>query len=225
LQNLPVLFAIDRAGLVGPDGPTHAGSFDLSYLRCIPNMVIMAPADENECRQMLSTGFQIEGPAAVRYPRGVGPGVAVQTSLETLPIGTAEQRRCGKRVALLAFGSMLAPAIEAAETLDATVINMRFVKPLDSQTLARVAAEHELLVTIEENAVAGGAGSAVNECLAALQLQIPVINMGLPDRFIEHGTHAELLAGCGLDCAGIIAKVSEYLQQHNCASPRSRLIS
>ena len=225
LQNLPVLFAIDRAGLVGPDGPTHAGSFDLSYLRCIPNMVIMAPADENECRQMLSTGFQIEGPAAVRYPRGVGPGVSVQTSLETLPLGKAELRRSGKRVALLAFGSMLAPALDAAEALDATVINMRFVKPLDSQTLARVAAEHELLVTIEENAVAGGAGSAVNECLAALRLQIPVINMGLPDRFIEHGTHAELLAGCGLDNAGILAKVSEYLQQHNCATPRSRLIS
>ncbi len=225
LQNLPVLFAIDRAGLVGPDGPTHAGSFDLSYLRCIPNMVIMAPADENECRQMLSTGFQIEGPAAVRYPRGVGPGVAVQSSLEPLPVGKAELRRSGQRVALLAFGSMLAPALDAAETLNATVINMRFVKPLDADMLARVAAEHELLVTLEENAVAGGAGSAVNECLAALQLQTPVINMGLPDRFIEHGTHAELLAGCGLDSAGILARVSEYLQQHNCASPRSRLIS
>ena len=225
LQNLPVLFAIDRAGLVGPDGPTHAGSFDLSYLRCIPNLVIMAPADENECRQMLSTGFQIEGPAAVRYPRGVGPGVAVQSSLETLPVGTAELRRSGQRVALLAFGSLVAPALVAAETLDATVINMRFVKPIDTQMLARVAAEHELLVTLEENAVAGGAGSAVNECLAALQLQTPVINMGLPDRFIEHGTHAELLAGCGLDSAGILARVSEYLQQHNCASSRSRLIS
>jgi 1-deoxy-D-xylulose-5-phosphate synthase len=225
LQNLPVLFAIDRAGLVGPDGPTHAGSFDLSYLRCIPNMVIMAPADENECRQMLSTGFQIEGPAAVRYPRGVGPGVAVQSSLEPLPVGKAELRRSGQRVALLAFGSMLAPALDAAETLNATVINMRFVKPLDADMLARVAAEHDLLVTLEENAVAGGAGSAVNECLAALQLQTPVINMGLPDRFIEHGTHAELLAGCGLDSAGILARVSEYLQQHNCASPRSRLIS
>ncbi len=225
LQNLPVLFAIDRAGLVGPDGPTHAGSFDLSYLRCIPNMTIMAPADENECRQMLSTGFRIDGPAAVRYPRGVGPGVAVQASLETLPVGKAELRRSGQRVALLAFGSMLTPALDAAETLDATVINMRFVKPLDADMLARVAAEHELLVTIEENAVAGGAGGAVNECLAALQLQTPMINMGLPDRFIEHGTHAELLAACGLDSAGIIARISEYLQQHNCASPRSRLIS
>jgi 1-deoxy-D-xylulose-5-phosphate synthase len=225
LQNLPVLFAIDRAGLVGPDGPTHAGSFDLSFLRCIPNMTIMAPADENECRQMLCTGFQIDGPAAVRYPRGVGPGVAVQPSLATLPIGKAEPRRSGKRVALLAFGSMLTPAMDAAETLDATVINMRFVKPLDAELLARVAAGHELLVTVEENVVAGGAGSAVNECLATLHLHTPVINMGLPDRFIEHGTHVELLAGCGLDRAGIIAKVSEYLQQHNCASSRTRLIS
>lgn len=225
LQNLPVLFAIDRAGLVGPDGPTHAGSFDLSFLRCIPNMVIMAPSDENECRQMLSTGFQINGPAAVRYPRGTGPGVMAQPSLDTLPVGKAEQRRSGKRIALLAFGSMLTPALEAAEELDATVINMRFVKPLDAEMVAHIAATHELLVTIEENAVAGGAGSAVNECLAELDLQTPIINMGLPDRFVEHGTHAELLAECGLNRTGIQTRVSEYLQRHNCASSRSRLIS
>ena len=225
LQNLPVLFAIDRAGLVGPDGPTHAGSFDLSFLRCIPNIVVMAPADENECRQMLSTGFQIDGPTAIRYPRGIGPGVAVQNSLDALPVGKAELRRSGQRIALLAFGSLLAPALEAAAELDASVVNMRFVKPLDAAMIARIAATHELLVTLEENVVAGGAGSAVNECLSALQLTIPVLNMGLPDRFIEHGTVAELLSDCGLDRTGIVDRINEYLQQYNCAAARSRLIS
>jgi len=212
LQNLPVLFAIDRAGLVGPDGPTHAGSFDLSYLRCIPNMLIMAPSDENECRQMLYSGFLHDGPAAVRYPRGAGPGAAVQASMKALPIGKAELRRQGKRIALLAFGSMLKPALDAAEQLDATVVNMRFVKPLDETLLAELAGHYELLVTVEENAVAGGAGSAVAECLANQGLVVPLLHLGLPDRFIEQGTRAELLADCGLDVAGIVRVIDTHYE-------------
>jgi len=203
LQNLPVLLAIDRAGLVGADGATHAGSFDFSYLRCLPNMTVMAPADENECRQMLTTGFQLDAPAAVRYPRGVGPGAAVDPALQTLPIGKAEIRRTGTRIALLAFGSMLAPALEAGAAFNATVVNMRFVKPLDEDLVRELAGTHNLLVTVEENVVAGGAGSAVNECLIAAGLSTRVINLGLPDRFIEHGDHREQLAQCGLDTAGI----------------------
>jgi 1-deoxy-D-xylulose-5-phosphate synthase len=203
LQNLPVLFAIDRAGLVGPDGPTHHGAFDFSYLRCLPNMTLMAPADENECRRMLYTGFMLNGPAAVRYPRGSGPGVAVETEMQALPVGRAEIRRAGKRVALLAFGSMVAPALEAGEAFNATVVNMRFVKPLDEALVKQLAQSHELLITIEENAVAGGAGGAVNECLAAAGLTPRVVNLGLPDRFVEHGDHKQQLALCGLDAAGI----------------------
>jgi 1-deoxy-D-xylulose-5-phosphate synthase len=203
LQNLPVLLAIDRAGLVGADGATHAGSFDFSYLRCLPNMTVMAPADENECRRMLSTGFLLNGPASVRYPRGAGPGVAVDPALEPLPVGKAEIRRAGKRVALLAFGSMLAPALEAGEAFDATVANMRFVKPLDEDLIRELARTHELLITIEENVVAGGAGGAVNEFLVAAGLSARVVNLGLPDRFIEHGDHRAQLARCGLDAAGI----------------------
>jgi len=203
LQKLPVLLAIDRAGLVGADGATHAGSYDFSYLRCLPNMTVMAPADENECRQMLTTGFQLDAPAAVRYPRGAGPGAAVDPALLTLPIGKAEVRREGKRIALLAFGSMLAPALEAGAAFNATVINMRFVKPLDEELVRELARTHELLVTVEENVVAGGAGSAVNECLIAAGLPTRVVNLGLPDRFIEHGDHREQLAQCGLDAAGI----------------------
>jgi 1-deoxy-D-xylulose-5-phosphate synthase len=203
LQKLPVLLAIDRAGLVGADGATHAGSFDFSYLRCLPNMTVMAPADENECRQMLTTGFQINAPAAVRYPRGAGPGVAVDPSLLTLPIGKADVRREGKRIALLAFGSMLAPALEAGVAFNATVVNMRFVKPLDEELVRQLARTHELLITVEENVIAGGAGSAVNECLTAAGLPTRVVNLGLPDRFIEHGDHREQLAQCGLDAAGI----------------------
>ncbi len=203
LQNLPVLFAIDRAGLVGADGPTHAGSFDLSYLRCLPNMTIMAPADENECRQMLHTGFQLNGPAAVRYPRGTGPGAIINDEMQTLPIGKAEIKRKGQRTALLAFGSMLTPAFEAGEAFNATVVNMRFVKPLDVDLVHELARTHDLLITIEENAIAGGAGSAVNECLATANIKIHVVNLGLPDRFIEHGDHQQLLAQCGLDAAGI----------------------
>ncbi|MCA1799287.1 MAG: 1-deoxy-D-xylulose-5-phosphate synthase [Xanthomonadaceae bacterium] len=207
LQNLPVLFAIDRAGVVGPDGPTHAGSFDLTFLRCIPNLVIMAPADEAECRAMLTTGFRHDGPAAVRYPRGSGPGATVPATLEVIPIGSAETRRRGRRIALLAFGSVVAAAAEAAETLDATLVNMRFVRPLDEATLATVIAEHELLVTIEDNAIAGGAGSAVNEWLARNGHTADIMNLGLPDRFLEHGSREQLLADAGIDAAGIVASI------------------
>jgi 1-deoxy-D-xylulose-5-phosphate synthase len=209
LQNLPVLFAIDRAGLVGPDGPTHAGSFDLSYLRAIPNMVIMAPADEDECRCLLETGYHHDGPAAVRYPRGRGPGVTVRTELEALPLGKAELRRQGQGVAVLAFGSMVAPAMEAAETMDATVANMRFIKPLDAELVLELARSHELLVTVEENAVAGGAGSAVAELLAERGVTVPLLHLGLPDRFVEHGERGELLSQCGLDARGIAQAVSQ----------------
>jgi 1-deoxy-D-xylulose-5-phosphate synthase len=214
IQNLPVLFAIDRAGLVGADGPTHAGSFDLSYLRCVPNLVVMAPADEAECRCMLSTGFAHDGPAAVRYPRGFGPGMLPQTNFETLPIGKAEQRLTGTHVAILAFGSRVAPAIEAGQVLGASVVNMRFVKPLDEALILKMAGQHELLITVEENAVSGGAGSAVNECLSAHGVTLPIINLGLPDRFVEHGAHAELLSLCGLDAYGIQAAVAAYWKDH-----------
>jgi 1-deoxy-D-xylulose-5-phosphate synthase len=210
LQNLPVLFAIDRAGLVGPDGPTHAGSFDLSYLRCIPNLVVMAPADENECRQMLYTGFQLDRPAAVRYPRGKGPGAPVAREMRPLPVGKAEIRRHGRGLALLAFGGMVAVAEAVAERLDATVVNMRFVKPLDEALVARVAAGHHGLVTLEENAIAGGAGSAVNECLAARGIQIPIHNLGLPDHFVEQGERGELLAECGLDVEGVYRQLARW---------------
>ncbi len=209
IQDLPVLFAIDRAGLVGPDGPTHAGSFDISYLRCIPNIIIMAPSDENECRQMLYTGYQHNGPAAVRYPRGKGPGVNVNPLMKTLPIGKADIRRKGHDIAILAFGPMLSPALEAAEDLDATVVNMRFVKPLDEQLVIDIAHHHSLVITIEDNAVAGGAGSAVNELLASMNNSPTIINLGLPDKFVEHGERGVLLSDCGLDKDGIIAAVNE----------------
>jgi 1-deoxy-D-xylulose-5-phosphate synthase len=211
IQNLPVLLAIDRGGLVGADGATHAGSFDLSYLRCIPNMTVMAPADENECRQMLYTAMQLNSPSAVRYPRGTGPGVAVSAEMHALPIGKGELRRTGKRVAILAFGSMLAPALSAGEQLDATVVNMRFVKPLDDELVMRLAREHELLVTVEENTVQGGAGSAVAECLLQHGVDIPVLQLGLPDRFIEQGDHAQMLAACGLDANGLILMIKNKL--------------
>lgn len=211
IQNLPVLFAIDRGGLVGADGATHAGSFDLSYLRCIPNMTVMAPADENECRQMLYTAYQLESPSAVRYPRGRGPGVPVSTEMQALPLGKGEVRRSGHRVAILAFGSMLAPALEAAESLDATVANMRFVKPLDVDLVRELASSHDLLVTVEENVVQGGAGSAVLECLAQLDIAKTVLQLGLPDHFIEQGDHALLLSHCGLDAEGIRQAVAAHL--------------
>ncbi len=207
LQNLPVLFAIDRGGLVGNDGPTHAGSFDLSYLRCIPNLTVMTPADENECRQMLYTGARLDGPAAVRYPRGSGPGVTVERDMQALPVGRGEVRREGHEVALLAFGSPLQAALEAAAGLDATVASMRFVKPLDEALILDLAARHELLVTLEDNAAEGGAGSAVAELLAREGVTTPLIVMGIPDRFLEHASRGEQLAECGLDAAGIRARV------------------
>ncbi|MEZ5581835.1 MAG: 1-deoxy-D-xylulose-5-phosphate synthase [Candidatus Competibacteraceae bacterium] len=210
LQNLPVLFAIDRAGLVGPDGPTHAGSFDISFLRCIPNLVIMDPADENECRQMLYTGFQLDQPSTVRYPRGKGPGVPVTSAMSALPIGQAELRRRGKGIALLAFGNMVRVAEAVAERLDATVVNMRFIKPLDQDMVVRMASEHERLATLEENAVAGGAGSAINECLAARGIAMPIRNIGLPDCFIGHGERGELLAECGLNAEGVLRTLERW---------------
>ena len=201
-QNLPVLFALDRAGLVGADGPTHNGSYDISFMRCLPNMTVMTPSDENECRQMLYTGFTLDGPSAVRYPRGTGPGVAIQDDMQALPLGKAELRRRGRRVAVLAFGVMLAPALEVAEKLDLTVVNMRFVKPLDDAMVLEMARSHDLLVTFEENVVAGGAGSAVNECLAAHGETVVIANCGLPDRLIQHGTREEMLSDAGLDAMG-----------------------
>ena len=203
IQDLDVLFAIDRGGVVGPDGATHAGNLDLSFLRCVPNMVVMAPADEAECRRMLSTGFHHPGPAAVRYPRGSGPGVAVGTDLDTLPVGRAELRREGGPLALLAFGAVVPTAQAVAEELGLTLVNMRFVKPLDRELVLRLAGTHEGFVTLEDNVVAGGAGSAVAELLAAEGITVPVLHLGLPDRFQDHGTREELLAEAGLDASGI----------------------
>ncbi len=211
IQNLPVVFALDRAGLVGADGPTHAGSFDLTYLRCIPNITIMTPADENECRQMLYTAFQQNTPTAVRYPRGTGPGVEIQQEMQAIPVGRGEIRRQGTRIAFLAFGSMLAPCLEAAEELGATVANMRFVKPLDEDLVERLAAEHELLVTVEENTIMGGAGSAVLEALVKRGIPVNLLQLGLPDTFLDQGDPAQMLADCGLDRAGIIKSVQEKL--------------
>ena len=211
LQNLPVVFAIDRAGLVGADGPTHAGSFDLSYLRCIPNMIVMAPSDENECRQMLTTAYQFNGPSAVRYPRGGGPGTEIKQDLTSITIGKGEIRRQGKKIAILAFGSMLTPSLAAAEELDATVANMRFVKPLDVDLVMQLANSHDLIVTVEENAVMGGAGAAVIEALQAMRKNNNVLCLGLPDTFIEHGIHETMLAECGLDAKGIKASIEKQL--------------
>jgi 1-deoxy-D-xylulose-5-phosphate synthase len=209
LQNLPVVFALDRAGIVGADGATHAGTYDLAFLRCIPNMVVMAPSDENECRQMLYTAFRHDGPSAVRYPRGAGTGAAVSQDLTALPIGRGHVCRQGRRVALLAFGTMLAPALAAGDALDATVVNMRFVKPVDEQLLAELARSHEAFVTIEEHVVMGGAGSAVAEALAAAGIVRPLLQLGLPDRFIDHGEQALLLRLEGLDGEGIERAVRE----------------
>ncbi len=203
LQNLPVLFAVDRGGLVGADGPTHHGAFDLSFLRCLPNMTVMTPADEGELRAMLTTGLGLNGPAAVRYPRGNGIGIALDASLTALPVGKGEIRRQGRGIALLVFGPLLDSALAVGEELGATVANMRFVKPLDSELILELARSHELLVTLEENAVAGGAGSAVNEVLATAGLPTARLQLGLPDRFIEHGDRTELLADCGLDRDGV----------------------
>ena len=211
LQNLDVTFALDRAGLVGADGATHAGNYDMAFLRCIPNMVVMAASDENECRQMLTTAYRYAGPAAVRYPRGAGAGVAVVPELTDIPMGKGEIRRKGKQVALLAFGTMVAPALQAGEKLNATVVNMRFIKPLDAALVAELAASHDLLVTIEEGCVMGGAGSAVAEALAAAGIVKPLLQLGLPDQFIDHGDAQQLLAQCGLDGEGIAASVTQRL--------------
>jgi 1-deoxy-D-xylulose-5-phosphate synthase len=211
IQSLPVLFALDRAGLVGADGATHHGAFDLPYLRCLPNMVIMAPSDENECRQMLYTGYVHDGPATVRYPRGSGPGVPIEEEMTALPIGKAAVKREGRRVAILAFGSMVPTALEVGNELDATVVNMRFVKPLDDALVADMAARHDLLVTLEEGALMGGAGSAVAESLAAAAITVPLLLLGLPDRFVDHGDQNLLLASVGLDRAGVLASISARL--------------
>ena len=203
LQNLPVVFALDRAGLVGADGATHAGVYDYAFLRCVPNMVVMAPADENECRQMLYSAVKYQRPVAVRYPRGMGPGVPVQKDFTELPLGRAEVRRQGRRLAILAFGSMVTPAMAAGEALDATVVNMRFVKPVDADLIRELAATHEAFLTVEEHVVMGGAGSACLEALAEAGLTRPVQMLGLPDRYIDHGDHALLLRLEGLDGPGI----------------------
>jgi 1-deoxy-D-xylulose-5-phosphate synthase len=212
LQQLDVTLAVDRAGLVGADGATHAGCFDLSYCRALPDLLIMAPADENECRQMLQTAYEYPGPAMVRYPRGRGPGVAVIRDHKALPLGQAEVRREGRRVALLAFGNLLENALDAAESLDASVVNMRFIKPLDEQMVLRMANSHDLLVTLEENNLPGGAGSAVNETLMKHGHPARVLNLGLPDRFIHHATQSEQRSEAGLDAPGIIASVSRELE-------------
>ena len=211
VQHLDVLFAIDRAGLVGEDGPTHAGSFDISYLRCIPGMLVMTPSDENELRRMLTTGHLFNGPAAVRYPRGSGPNAAIEPGLEPLEIGKGIVRRQGKQTALLVFGVQLAEALKVGEVLDATVVDMRFVKPLDEALVRQLAASHELMVTIEENSVMGGAGSAVSEFLAHAGILKPVLHLGLPDYYVEHAKPAQMLAECGLDAAGIEAAVRARL--------------
>ncbi|MCX7217292.1 MAG: 1-deoxy-D-xylulose-5-phosphate synthase [Burkholderiales bacterium] len=213
LQNLDVTFALDRAGLVGADGATHAGNYDIAYLRCIPNMVVMTPSDESECRKMLSTAYRHPGPASVRYPRGAGPGTVIEPDLDPIEIGKASVRRQGRQVAILAFGTMVAPALKAGEELNATVADMRFVKPLDTALVAQLAASHDLIVTIEEGSVMGGAGSAVAEALAAAGCVKPLLQLGLPDQFIDHGDAQQLLASCGLDAAGIAASVNQRLNK------------
>ncbi|HEX5785915.1 MAG TPA: transketolase C-terminal domain-containing protein, partial [Burkholderiaceae bacterium] len=210
LQNLPVVFALDRAGLVGADGATHAGAYDIAFLRCIPNMAVACPADEAECRALLTTAYQQNQPVAVRYPRGTGPGVAVPSHLEPLPFGKGEVRRHGKSIALLAFGTLLAPALAVGEALDATVVNMRWAKPLDLELLRQVAQDHAELVTLEEGCVMGGAGSAVLEALQALGLPRRVLSLGLTDEFIDHGDPVKLLALQGLDAAGIQASIERW---------------
>jgi len=212
LQDLDVLFALDRAGLVGEDGATHAGAYDLSYLRCIPNMLIMAPSDENETRQLLYTGYMHEGPAAVRYPRGTGPGAVINKTMSALPIGKGVVKREGSQVAILNFGTLLESALQAAEQLDATVVDMRFVKPLDAELILHTASEHQLLVTVEENSVAGGAGSAVSELLAQEAVVMPVLHLGLPDQFVDHGSHQQQLSSIGLDAEQILCRIRQRLE-------------
>ncbi len=211
LQNLDVMFALDRAGMVGEDGATHAGAYDISYLRCIPNMLVMAPSDENETRQLLYTGFIHQGPAAVRYPRGTGPGAVIEQTMSALPLGKGVMRRSGSQVAILNFGTTLAAALTAADSLNASVADMRFVKPIDEQLIDQLAANHQLLVTVEENSIAGGAGAAVSEYLAQQGIVMPVLHLGLPDLFIDHSSHTEQLAATGLDTAGILQAIEQRL--------------
>jgi 1-deoxy-D-xylulose-5-phosphate synthase len=211
IQNLPVVFALDRAGLVGGDGATHNGVFDIAFLRCVPNLVVMTPADENECRQMLYTACRLDRPAAVRYPRGAGPGTSISKEMTALPLGRAQVRRRGSKIAILAFGSPLHPALQAGEALDASVVNMRFVKPLDEALVLEMARSHDLVVSVEEHQIMGGAGSAVAEVLCAHGVTTPLLHLGLPDRFIDHGDPALLLASAGLDKAGIVAAIGKRL--------------
>tara|TARA_B100001769_G_C22104494_1_gene596533 strand:+ start:922 stop:2829 length:1908 start_codon:yes stop_codon:yes gene_type:complete len=213
LQNLDVLFAIDRAGLVGEDGPTHAGSFDISFLRCIPNLLLMTPSNENETYSLLSTGYNYNGPAAVRYPRGKGLGIEIKREIKSIEIGKALVRRAGHSAAILAFGSMVKPALEASETLDATVVDMRFVKPIDEQLIRELAVSHQLIVTIEENVTMGGAGSAVNEFLTKANIKVATLNLGLPDKFLDHGKASDMLANVNLDCKGVIQSVQNKLDE------------
>lgn len=213
LQNLDVLFAIDRAGLVGEDGPTHAGSFDISFLRCIPNLLLMTPSNENETYSLLSTGYNYNGPAAVRYPRGKGLGTEIKREIKSIEIGKALVRRAGHSAAILAFGSMVKPALEASETLDATVVDMRFVKPIDEQLIRELAVSHQLIVTIEENVTMGGAGSAVNEFLTKANIKVATLNLGLPDKFLDHGKASDMLASVSLDCKGVIQSVQNKLDE------------
>ncbi|MCL4108331.1 UNVERIFIED_CONTAM: hypothetical protein GTU68_065359 [Idotea baltica] len=209
LQNLPVVFAIDRAGLVGADGPTHSGNYDLSYLRCIPNMIVMAPSDENECRQMLYTAFQQDGPTAVRYPRGKGIGIKPQVQMQAIEIGKGQILREGPSVAILLFGSLLTEANYAAEAFNASLVNMRFVKPIDESLIDTIAASHDLIITLEDNAINGGAGSAVNEYLNSQAIQLPIINLGIPDKYVEHATREEQLEEIGLTGEGIVEYVTK----------------
>ncbi|GJM05739.1 MAG: 1-deoxy-D-xylulose-5-phosphate synthase [marine bacterium B5-7] len=221
VQELPVLFAIDRAGCVGADGPTHNGSYDLSFMRCLPGMVIMAPADENECRQMLYTGYQLDQPAAVRYPRGTGPGIEVDAEMKALPIGKAEYRRKGKTLAILAFGTMVEPCERIAEEFDATIVNMRFVKPIDEMLIIDICGAHDLIITVEENVIAGGAGAAVNEVIAAQGIKQKIANYGLPDRLLQHGSREDMLRDAKLDYEGILDFITEQMDE----SERARVVS
>jgi 1-deoxy-D-xylulose-5-phosphate synthase len=221
LQKLPVVFALDRAGLVGGDGATHQGSFDVSFLRCIPNLVVMAPSDENECRKMLQTALTLEGPSAVRYPRGSGPGAKLQQELLTLPVGKAQQRREGRSgLAIFSFGPLLPAAMAAAEELDATVLDMRFIKPLDADALVRVALKSRAVVTLEENVVSGGAGSAVSELLIAAGVLVPQLHLGIPDHFIEHGSRDDCLVAAGLDAATVRRRIAEWWRNQRAHEPK-----
>jgi 1-deoxy-D-xylulose-5-phosphate synthase len=213
LQDLDVLFALDRAGLVGEDGATHAGAYDISYLRCIPNMLIMTPSDENETRQLLYTGYRHRGPAAVRYPRGPGPGATIEQTMQDLPLGKGVLRREGQQVAILNFGALLESALQVGDKLNATVADMRFVKPLDEDLITQLATQNQLLVTLEEGSVAGGAGSAVSEYLAAQGMIVPVLHLGLPDQFIHHGSHGQQLARVGLDAEQLERRIKQRLEQ------------